>query len=160
VQPSNEKCRGEAALKQDHDELRAELAKATMEFGELGEVAKQVAKLCLPHFEIEEQVVFPLFSIVGDVTDGNVLAGIDAIHDLVNRFNEQREDLGKQHHAMIRAIESLWQIACEEGNEAVISLVHDLKSHEAMEEEVLYPAVLLIIKYARNGIAGRPSVPH
>jgi len=34
------------------------------------------------------------------------------------------------------------------------------KSHEAMEEEVLYPAVLLVIKHFRNGIAGRPSVRH
>ncbi len=156
----DEKGCAEAALKQDHDELRAELAKATTESGELGNVARQVAKLCLPHFEVEEQIVFPLFLTAGNVAAEEALAGIDGIHDRVNRFNEQRESLGKQHHAVSRAIDSLWEIACEEGNDAVIGLAENLKNHEAMEEEVLYPAVLLLIRYVKNRLAAVPSVPH
>ena len=59
------------ALRLDHDEIRAELARATMESDPIGKAAMRVARYCLPHFEHEEKTVFPAFGLLHDLALGD-----------------------------------------------------------------------------------------
>jgi hypothetical protein len=47
------------SLRVEHEELHAELAKATREGGQVGEAAKAVAKVLHPHFLREEEYALP-----------------------------------------------------------------------------------------------------
>ena len=55
------------ALRLGHDEVRAELVRATSMPGRIGEAAGRVAGLCLPHFAREEEIVFPAFALLREL---------------------------------------------------------------------------------------------
>jgi hypothetical protein len=145
--PAGRRC---ASLTEAHDELRRELAKATLEPGLIGELTRQTARLCLPHFDVEQRVLFPLFNFAGDFHAGNLPERMDEIHGLIVQFDECRADLYDQHQSMNCAVDELWLIACEDGHESVMSLTRSLRKHETIEEEIVYPAVFLLSNYCNN----------
>jgi len=54
------------AMRLGHDEMRAELVRATSVPGRIGEAASRVAELCLPHFGREEETVYPVFGMMSE----------------------------------------------------------------------------------------------
>ncbi|MDZ7260614.1 MAG: hypothetical protein ONB05_00640 [candidate division KSB1 bacterium] len=51
-------------LKMEHEELHAELVRATKVGGEIGEAAKAVAEILHPHFVKEEEYALPPLGIL------------------------------------------------------------------------------------------------
>ncbi len=50
-----------------HEELCEELARATVQPGLIGQVAKRVEELCVPHFAMEEETIFRVFGLLHDL---------------------------------------------------------------------------------------------
>jgi hypothetical protein len=139
-----------AALRFSHDEMRAGLVKATNEPGRIGDAAVTVARLCLPHFEQEEKAVFPVLSLLYDLAFRDVRHEMAAVLPLVSTFSEKHEALDRQHEAIGTAIEALLHAAHREGNREIAEIAYGLKVHEKVEDEVIYPAVMLVGKYVRE----------
>lgn len=138
------------ALRLGHNEVRAELVRATSMPGRIGEAAGRVAGLCLPHFEREEEAVFPVFGVLRDVASGNVRPEMAEVLPLVSAFSARHDALSAQHQSIESAIHALLLAAYKEDNRELVEFVYGLRMHERLEEEVIYPTVLLIGKYVQE----------
>lgn len=59
-------------LKVEHEELHAELVKATKAGGKTGEAAEEVARALHPHFEKEEEFALPPLGLLSSLIEGKV----------------------------------------------------------------------------------------
>lgn len=138
------------ALRRGHDEARAELVRATSETGRIGKAAGRVASLCLPHFEREEETVFPVFGLLRELSAGEVRAEMAEVVPLVSAFNAWHRGLTNQHQAIASAIQDLLAAAHYEDHREYAEFAYSLRAHEKLEDEVIYPTVLLIGKYVQE----------
>jgi hypothetical protein len=137
------------ALRLGHDKARAELVRAMKEDSPIAEAAERVAKMCLPHFEREEQSVFPVLAFLPDLTQGILRPEMADVLPLISDFRARHEALDSQHQSILSAIEDLLRAANKEKDEEVSQLAYNMKVHERIEDEVIYPTVLLIGNHLR-----------
>lgn len=138
------------ALKLGHDEVRAELVRASSMSGRIGEAAARVAGLCLPHMEREEETVFPVFGLLRDLASGQVRPEMVDVLPLISKFSAWRDTLGDEHYSIAPAIQGLLLAAHEEGNREIVEFTYCLRMHEKMEDQVIFPTVLLIGNYVQE----------
>lgn len=139
------------ALRVSHDEARAELVQATMEDGPIAEAAHRLAQICLPHFEWEEQSVFPVLRFLPELAQGILRPEMADILPLVSEFSLGHEEyFNAEHQAILSAINSLLQAARRENNREFVELAYNLRSHEKIEDQVVYPTVMLVGNYLRE----------
>jgi hemerythrin superfamily protein len=141
------------ALLHSHDEARAELARANMEGGQIAEAAMQVARLCLPHFEYEEKTVFPILALLPHLSPENLRAEMMHVLPLISEFRAAHQALNNHHRSILGAVEALLQAAHNQENREFIDFAYNLRDHESIEDEVIYPAVILIGDYLREKFA-------
>ena len=145
-----------AALRLDHDELRAVLVCATAEPGPIGKAAMRLAQLCLPHFEQEENIVFPVFGLLNELASGDVSPEMADLLPLIYAFHAGQ--LGKEHQSIDAAIKALLQAARAEDCAQIVEFANKLQVHEQVEDAVIYPAVVLIGKYLRQRLWRRSGL--
>jgi hypothetical protein len=138
------------ALLRGHDEARAELVRATMEGGRVAKAGKRLAELCLPHFEHEEATVFPVLALLPYVEQGNLRPEMLDVMPLIHKFRAKHDAISDHHQLIVSAIENLLKAAREEMNREVAEFAHSMRVHERIEDEVIYPTVVLIGKYLQE----------
>ena len=141
------------ALLRGHDEARAALVRATMEGGRIAKAAKRVAQLCLPHFEHEEKSVFPVLALLPYLEQGNLRPEMMDVMPLIFNFRAKHDALNDHHQSILAAIEALLQAAHKEKNREFAEFAYNLRVHERIEDEVIYPTVVLIGKYLQEKLA-------
>ena len=135
-----------------HDELRAALAKASAEPGPVGVAAKRLAELCVPLFDREEEGVFRAFGLLDDLLTGRaqpdsavalpVLAELRSLSDIAHDRRRLIDD----------AIEDLLRQAGKANNGLPAKVAQALWHSEKVEDEVMYPAMLLIDQSLRESL--------
>lgn len=138
------------ALKLSHDDVRAELLRATAVPGRIGEAAERVAHLCLPHFELEEATVFPAFGILRDLASGGFEPEMAMVLPLISDFDALHQDLSVHHDVIESAVWTLLMAAHKEDNREIAEFAYCLRAHERLESEVIYPTVFLIREYVQQ----------
>ena len=141
------------ALLRGHDEARAELVRTTMEGGRIAKAGKRVAELCLPHFEHEEKGVFPVLALLPYLEQGNLRPEMLDVMPLIHNFRAKHDGINDHHQLIVSAIEDLLQAAHKEKNREVAEFAYNLRVHERIEDEVIYPTVVLIGKYLQEKLA-------
>ena len=141
------------ALKLAHDELRAELVRAAMEPGRVGIAARQAARLYLPHYEHEEMDFFPALGLLPELAAGRVRTDMVAVIPLVRRFASWHEAFEQERISMLEAIGALQQAAIDEDNHRTADLAYNMTIHECIDEEVLFPMILLIGDYVSQRLS-------
>jgi hypothetical protein len=137
-------------LRLDHDEIRLELARASMQAGRVGHAAQRLEEVCLPHFEKEEKTVYPAFSLLHDVALSGVRSDMAAVLPLVFHCTAWHDAFLTLHETIISAAEELRLALHEEQGDAFVHLIENLLSHEKIEEEVMYPAVIWMGHFMRE----------
>jgi hypothetical protein len=146
----NGKLDAPAALLRGHDEARAELVRATMQGGRIAQAAKHVAELCLPHFEHEEKSVFPVLALLPHLERGNLQPEMMDVMPLIFDFRAKHDALDDHHQLILAAIEELLQAAHKEKNREFAEFAYNMRVHERIEDEVIYPTIVLIGKYLQE----------
>jgi hypothetical protein len=141
------------ALLLGHDEARADFVRATMEGGRIAKAATRVAQLCLPHFEHEEATVFPILALLPHLERGNRRLEMMDVIPLISDFKARHDALYDHHQSIASAIEELLQAAHREKNREIAEFAYNLRVHERIEDEVIYPRVVLIGKYLQEKLA-------
>ena len=141
------------ALLRGHDEARAELVRATMEGGRIAKAGKRVAELCLPHFEHEEKGVFPVLALLPYLEQGNLRPEMLDVMPLIHNYRAKHDAINDHHQLIVAAIEYLLKAAHKERNREVAEFAYSLRVHERIEDEVIYPTVVLIGKYLQEKLA-------
>ncbi len=140
-----------AALTQDHDHVREELSRLADVPGRVGQAAKALARVCLPHFDLEEKFVFPAFIVLHHLAlGGDARPEMVGVLPVIEHFCEGRGLLRKQHQSVRTALAALREAAAGDGSGRVRDLARMLANHEEFEDKVIWPTGLLISRHSRR----------
>ena len=137
------------AMKIEHDELHADLVKATKAAGKTGEAAKAVAKVLHAHFVKEEEYALPPLGLLAPLSRGKVEPSMAAVLKLTDRLEAELPTMLSEHKDILAALKNLVAAASAENNPDIVDFAERLMLHAETEEQVAYPAALLVGRYLK-----------
>lgn len=132
------------ALKHEHAALHADLAAAVAQPGEVGEASRAVAALLHPHFVKEEEFALPLLGLLSDLTEGKAVAAAPTAIAMAERLKRELPQMLAEHRAILAALDRLSAAARAANDTARLGFADSLKHHALSEEQVMYPAAILV----------------
>lgn len=144
-------------LKLEHDELHADLAKATEAGGKTGEAAKQVARVLHAHFEREEEFALPPLGLLPQLAGGAILPEMAQVLALTDTLKRELPSMLEEHQTIVGALKGLIKAANEEGKPEFARFADKLMLHAQTEEVVSYPTAILIGEYLKLKL--RDAIP-
>jgi len=142
-------------LKREHEELHEQLRKATREGGAVGEAAKALAKLMHPHFVKEDEYALPPLGLLPLLAKGSVTPDMTAVLKLTDTLKQELGEMLAEHKTIVAALQVLAEAARRENKPEYVAFAEKLILHAQTEEEVMYPAALLIGEYLKLKLNAR-----
>ncbi len=145
-------------LQAEHAALHARLVHLTRLGGRTGETARAVARLLHPHFEKEEAFALPPLGLLAGLAQGEAPSGaaVEVVLGMTERLRAELPEMLDEHRRIVAALDALVSAAQAEGERDAAAFAEALKDHARTEEEVLYPAAILLGERLRQG-AARPA---
>lgn len=137
------------SLNQEHEELYARLAKATRAGGQTGNAAQALARILHPHFAKEEQYALPPLELLPELAAGRISSEMSRILVMTDKLENDLDEMLGEHRAAATALNHLVEAAKQEGKPEYEEFAEQLRLHVRTEEEILYPAAILVGKYLR-----------
>ncbi len=128
----------------EHEELHEELAHALKAGGKTAEAARAVMKILQPHMAREEEFVAPALALLGEVAAGRFTQAMAPFAPRIAALRAELPRMLAEHGQMVEALRRLMQAAVEEKQPGFARLAQRLISHAQEEEEILYPAAILV----------------
>jgi hypothetical protein len=138
-------------LQAEHEELHASLVRATKEPGAVGEAAREVARLLHPHFVREEQFALPPLALLAELARGGVTSGMDEVLPMTRRLKAELPAMLAEHEQIVGALGKLRAAARASGLGEYERFADALVLHAQTEEQVLYPAAILVGEQVARG---------
>lgn len=132
------------SIKAEHEELHAELARATRFPGKVGEAARDLAARLHPHFVREEQVALPPLGLLRALAQGELTPDMERVLPMTDSLRQELPRMLQEHEAIAASARRLAQVARAARAADVARFAEALLGHARMEEEVLYPTALLV----------------
>lgn len=142
------------SLETEHDALHADLVPLTELPGKVGDAARLVATRLHEHFALEEEYAVPPLALLAPLAQGGVTPAMRAILAKTDRLRTELPRMLAEHRAIVEALEQLTKAGQEENRPDAVRFAEKLKLHAATEEEVLYPAAILVGEYVKHGRCG------
>ncbi len=137
------------SLQAEHEELRADLDEAIRIGGRISEIARGVEPLMQTHFRKEDNNVFLALGILQSAAQGQVTPAMREMVVMAERLKTELPEMLAEHVEIRKSLERLGQVATEEGRPRIASFAAKLLRHARLEEEVLYPAAVVLGEYLR-----------
>lgn len=130
----------------EHEEIHAHLEAATEAPGPVGAAARELVGVLAPHFERENQIALPPLGLLAALAHGEAIPDEVQAHALAMTDSLRAELPGmlEEHVRIAASAKKLEQAAREHGDADVEALARELQVHARMEEEVNYPAAVLV----------------
>jgi len=132
------------AMRLEHMEIHDRLVSATKVPGEVGEAARKLAAVLDPHFVREEQIALPPLGLLGPLSRGEFTPEMREVLSMTDALRAKLPRMLSEHKAIRAATVRLGEVAKAAANAEVERLAEMLKVHAQSEEEVFYPAALLV----------------
>ena len=140
-------------LQQEHEQLHAELRRVTQADGEVGEAARRLARLMHPHFVKEDEIALPPLGLLQALAAGRFDPAMGGVLDLTARLRTELPAMLAEHRSIVDALDRLQDAARRAGRDDVVEFAQALKLHAATEEQVMYPAAILVGGLVRRQLA-------
>jgi hemerythrin HHE cation binding domain-containing protein len=141
-------------LKVEHEELHAELVALTKAPGKVGEAARRVATLLHPHFVEEEEYALPPLGLLSAAAQGEVTPELRAVVSMTDRLKADLPHMLAEHQDVVASLEALAQAGRAEKQPDAVRFAEKLRLHAEFEEQVLYPAAILVGEHVKARLAG------
>ena len=132
------------SIKAEHEAIHALLEEATKAPGRTGEKARVLAVVLHPHFVREEQIALPPLGLLRALAAGELPPGAPEALAMTDSLRRELPAMLDEHKRIARAVVDLHAAAESEGAAKYAALADDLADHARTEEEVLYPAAVLV----------------
>ena len=132
------------SLQTEHDEIHKALEAATRAPGRVGAAAKELAAVLDPHFERENQIALPPLGFLAPLAAGKIPAGAQEALAMTDALRKELPRMLEEHKRIRAATEKLRIAAREEKASVHEQLAETLAAHAQTEEEILYPAAILV----------------
>ena len=137
------------SLKREHAELHAGLVAASRSGGRTAAAAQAVARALQPHFVREESHVLPPLGALPGLVRGSTPPDSERIIALADGLKKDLNYLLHEHRGIVIELHKLGEAATEEKRSEYVDLAERLLLHAKTEEEVLYPAAILVGEYLK-----------
>jgi iron-sulfur cluster repair protein YtfE (RIC family) len=132
------------AMRLEHMEIHDGLVRATKTPGQVGEAARKLAAVLDPHFVREEQIALPPLGLLAPLSRGEFTPEMREVLSMTDALRAELPRMLSEHKAIRAATVRLGEVAKAAGDATVERLAETLKVHAQSEEEVFYPAALLV----------------
>jgi hypothetical protein len=136
-------------LRAEHRELHHELARTVEAGGRTGEAARRVADLLRDHCIKEEEFALPPLSALAALAKGAPIPDPAGILRQTERLKAEFSRLVYEHDEIVRALQVLIVTAKTDQKPEVVRFAEQLVLHAETEEEILYPAAILVGEYLK-----------
>lgn len=138
------------SMREEHEEIHGALVTATEVPGPVGEAARELAEILHPHFVREEQIALPPLGLLEPLAQGTFAPWMRDVLPMTDSLAAELPQMLREHQAIRAAAARLQEVARVEGSVDVERLARDLKAHARAEEELLYPAAILVGEIVRG----------
>ena len=136
-----------APLQKEHHELHETLVRATKEPPPIGDAAHEVARLLHPHFVKEEEYALPPLGLLADLARGAPNPDMKEVLAMTSRLKAELPDMLNEHRQIVSALDKLRTAARDVNRPEYEAFAEALTLHAQTEEQVLYPAAILVGDY-------------
>jgi hypothetical protein len=137
------------SLLQEHAELQTALDTAADLPGETGKAARRVLTLVTPLFKDEQRYVHPLLNLLPMLGKRQLEPWMSELLPLADRLPNEIDELSGVDIVIGNALDELNIAAWREGHPEYAFLADRIRRHNRMEEEIFYPAALVVGDYLR-----------
>jgi iron-sulfur cluster repair protein YtfE (RIC family) len=134
------------SIEREHAAIHTLLVEATPAPGRVGSAAKALASVLHPHFVREEEIALPPLGLLAPLAAGTPI-GEAVLADALAMTEALRAELPRmldEHQRIRTAVEALRLAAAAEQATKFEELAAQLALHAQSEEELLYPAAVLV----------------
>lgn len=137
------------SMRAEHEEIHKALERATQAPGRVGEAARALAKVLHPHFEREEQIALPPLGLLAPLARGEFSREMLEVLPMTDSLRAELPRMLTEHVAIRTATARLEAVAREERDAPATHLAERLALHAQSEEELFYPAAVLVGEIVR-----------
>lgn len=134
----------------EHDRLRQELERATAVGGDTAGAARAVLEVLVPHMLLEEEFAIPPLRLLPRLARGEFTEDMQLILPKTERMKAELPRMLRDHELIIEALRRLLQAAVKEQHDGYAGFAQKLIHHAQQEEEVFYPASILVGEYVKK----------
>jgi len=138
------------SLKSGHEALTTALRRAMREPGGTGDAARRLASVMDGHMMREEKFALRPLGLLKALGRGETPADLAEAARLVEGLKREMPQMVDEHRQIAELLRLLAKEAEAAGKPEYVALAEELILHAHVEEDVLYPAALLIGEYARK----------
>jgi hypothetical protein len=136
-------------LKVEHEALHADLVKAIRAGGRVGAAAQAVADVLHPHFVREEEIAMPPLALLKPLAAGGVTPEMASVLEMTDALKAELPRMLAEHGRIVEVLGKLADAGRAEARPEIVEFAEKLVLHAQAEEEVLYPASILIGEYLK-----------
>lgn len=134
----------------EHRELHEVLARASKETGELGRAAGDLERALSPHFRREEEIATPPLGLLPRLARENPTADMRAVLQMTDDLERELPQMLEEHEAIRKALAKFRGAAEKARRTEYVRFSDELAAHAREEEEILYPAAVLVGRYVKR----------
>lgn len=132
------------SLQAEHKAIHDALTEATRSPGRVGAAARELAAVLGPHFKREDEIALPPLGLLAPLASGESPAGMEEALTMTDALRRELPRMLEEHKQIRAATEKLRTVAREEKAAVHEQFAEDLAAHARSEEELLYPAAILV----------------
>ncbi|HZQ63317.1 MAG TPA: hemerythrin domain-containing protein [Casimicrobiaceae bacterium] len=132
------------SLRIEHDHLHAQLLPLTREEGDIGAAARGVAQRLHPHFVKEEAFALPPLGLLARIAQDGVTPDMAEVLTMTRDLAAELPAMLAEHREIVTALHALARAGERAGRADVVEFAGALTLHAQTEEQVMYPAALLV----------------
>lgn len=136
-------------MKAEHDAIHQQLVRVTQAAGRTGEAGRALAEVLHPHFVREEQIALPPLGLLAPLARGELTEAMSAVLPMTDSLRAELPRMLEEHKAIHAATARLAEAARRESNAEGAALAAALAAHAGAEEQLFYPAALLVGEVVR-----------
>ena len=133
-----------ASIHAEHEEIHEALGALTKATGPVGAAAQELASVLHPHFVREEEIALPPLGLLRPLAAGKTPDGMREAVVMSDTLRKEMPRMLEEHKGIRSAVEKLQRVGREERHAGAEAFAVKLTLHAQTEEEVLYPAAILV----------------
>lgn len=138
------------AIQHGHENLCSELEAIINEGGEIGKKAKILNEVMIPHFEKEEKYALPPLGLLLELSEGRWEIDKEEAIKMADNLHIKLAEMNQDHTKILKFLQELKYVSEAENNFQAKYFVRSLTLHIELEDQVLYPATILIGNYLKK----------
>jgi len=135
------------SITNEHRELHEALARAAAEGGDLAVAAGELERALAPHFKREEEIATPPLGLLPALSRGEATAEMRSVLPMTDALERELPQMLREHEVIRDAVTKFRAVAERNGQQDFVRFADNLAAHAQQEEELLYPAAILVGRY-------------